>query len=163
MWRAVLAAMLLLALMGCSGDSSEKFLKEGFVSFQQQDYDKAIENYEKAIALGARSPGAFNMLGMAYRYKYQQTNQPGLQENEIISFQKALEVDPKNWAAMVNLGQTYYARGEKAKAAAWLKKALALNPQIPEKAQIEKMIAEEGGGSAPTPPGGSKRTRSSGR
>ena len=42
---------------------------------------------------------------------------------------------------MVNLGTTYYSRGDKAKAIPWLKKALALNPNHPEKAQMEKMIA----------------------
>ncbi len=53
-----------------------------------------------------------------------------------------MELDPKYWVAMINLGATYYFRGEKAKAAPWFKKALALNPDHPEKAQIEKMIAE---------------------
>ena len=55
----------------------------------------AIKNYEQAIALGVKSANAFNMLGMAYRFKYQQTKDPKLQENEIISFQKALDVDAK--------------------------------------------------------------------
>jgi Tfp pilus assembly protein PilF len=43
---------------------------------------------------------------------------------------------------MINLGVTYYGQGEKAKAAPLFKKALALNPQHPEKAEFEKMIAE---------------------
>ncbi len=145
MWRAVLTVVLVLASLGCGGgDSPEPYLKDGFVYFQQQNYDKAIESYEKAIALGGKSPGAYNMLGMAYRFKYQQTNDPALQENEIIAFEKALVVDPKNWAAMINLGNTYYARGEKTKAANLFRQALALNPNHPEKAQIQKMIAEGG-------------------
>ena len=51
-----------------------------------------------------------------------------LQESEIISFQKAVELDPKYLPAVVNLAATYYSRGDKAKAAVWFKKALALNP-----------------------------------
>jgi tetratricopeptide (TPR) repeat protein len=142
MWRAVLAVVLLLALAGCGSDSPEKYLKEGLAAFQQQDYDKAIENYEKAIAMGARSPNAYNSLGMAYRYKYQQTNNASLQDSEIIAFQKALQIDPKNWVAMINLGTTYYSRGEKARAASWFIGALTLNPNHPERAQIIQMIAE---------------------
>jgi tetratricopeptide (TPR) repeat protein len=146
MFRPVLAVILLLALMGCGkGDvGPEKYLQEGFIAFQQQNYDQAIENYEKAIAMGTKSPGAYNMLGLAYRFKHQQTKEPRLQENEIISFQKALDIDPKNWAAMINLGNTYYSRGEKIKAATWFRQALALNPNHPEKAKIEKMIGETG-------------------
>ena len=57
------------------------------------------------------------------------------------AFKKAVEVDPKFWVAMINLGTTYYALGDKAKAAPWFKKALELNPAHPEKPQLEKMIA----------------------
>ncbi len=142
MWRLSLAVILLLALLGCGGDQSEKYLQAGFAYFQQHDYDQAIENYEKAIALGTKSPGAYNMLGLSSRYKFQQTGKPELQHNEIDAFQKAVNLDPNYWEAMVNLGTTYYSRGEKAQAAVWLKKALALNPNHPEKDQIEKMIAE---------------------
>ena len=107
---------------------------------------------KRPLTLGAKSAGAYNMLGMAYRFKFQKTGKPELQENEIDAFQKALEIDPKYWVAMINLGTTYYSRGEKSKAAPWFKKALALNPSHPEKAQLEKMIGEgeqgAGGGSA---------------
>ena len=141
MWRPILVVILTLALLGCGGEQGEKYLQAGFAYFQQHDYDRAIENYEKAIAVGAKSAGAYNMLGLAYRFKYQQTGKPELQQNEIDAFEKALSLDPKYWVAMINLGTTYYSRGDKAKAIPWFKKALALNPNHPEKAQIEKMIA----------------------
>ncbi len=145
MWRSVLVVMLLLALLSCGSDQSEKYLQDGFAYFQERDYDKAIESYEKAVSLGAKSAGAYNMLGLAYRFKYQQTGNPELQGNDINAFQKALSLDHKNWAAMVNLGTTYYSQGEKAKAAALFKQALALNPNQPEKARLEKMIAAGAG------------------
>jgi Tfp pilus assembly protein PilF len=44
--------------------------------------------------------------------------------------------------ALINLGATYYHQGQKAKAAPLFKKALALNPEHPEKAQLENMIQE---------------------
>jgi tetratricopeptide (TPR) repeat protein len=143
MWRLGLITAVLWALMACGGkDNPEKFLQEGFSQFQQQNYDGAIKNYELAIALGAKSPNAYNMLGQAYRFKFQQTHDPKLAESEIISFQKAVEIDPKYWAAMLNLGTSYYSRGDKAKAAVWFKKAMEINPHHPDRGLYDKMIAE---------------------
>lgn len=154
MWRLGLVAVLLLALVGCSrNESPDKYLKEGFIHFQQQDYDGAIKNYEQAVAMGVKSPNAYNMLGMAYRFKSQQTHDPKLQESEIISFQKAVELDPQYLPAVINLATTYYSRGDKAKAAVWFKKALQLDPRHPDKAQFEKMIAEGAAGSSKKPHG----------
>lgn len=155
MRRLGLLIVLLMTIIACGGDNPDKYLKEGFIQFQMQNYDGAIQNYEKAIALGTKSPNAYNMLGMAYRFKYHQTKDPKLEESEIIFFQKAANVDPKYWPAMVNLGQAYYSRGDKAKAALWLKKALEVNPNNPDRAQYEKIIAE--GTSAPPAP--AKRPR----
>jgi len=142
MRRLWLAMILLAVLAGCGGDSgAEKYLQEGFVNFQQHNYDQAIASYEKAIKLAPKAAAAYNMLGMAYRFKYNQLRNPELKEKEIAAFKQAIEVDPKFWVAMINLGATYYYAGEKEKAAPWLKKALELNPEHPEKAQLEEMIA----------------------
>ncbi len=46
---------------------------------------------------------------------------------------------------MINLGATYHYMGEKAKAVALFKQALNVNPNHPEKAELEKMIAAEEG------------------
>jgi Tfp pilus assembly protein PilF len=81
------------------------------------------------------------MLGMAYRFKYNQLGVPEFRQKEMAAFQKAIEIDPKNWVAMINLATTYQADGQKAKAAALFKKALELNPDHPEKAALQKLIA----------------------
>jgi cytochrome c-type biogenesis protein CcmH/NrfG len=81
------------------------------------------------------------MIGMAYRFKYNRLGDPAFRQKEMAAFQKAVEIDPKNWVAMINLATDYYADGEKGKAAARFKKPLELNPNHPEKAEIEKMIA----------------------
>jgi len=142
MCRFILTAMLLAALLGCGGDSADKYTQEGFVYFQQQKYDEAIASYEKAIKLEPRAAAAYNMMGMAYRFKYNQLRVPELRQKEIAAFQKAVEIDPKNWVAMINLATDYYADGQKAKAVPLFKKALELKPDHPEKAEIEKLIAE---------------------
>jgi tetratricopeptide (TPR) repeat protein len=141
MSKFILATMLLAAILGCGGDSAEKYMQEGFVAFQHQKYDEAIASYEKAIKAEPRAAAAYNMMGMAYRFKYNQLRAPELRQKEMAAFQKAMEIDPKNWVAMINLAATYYADGQKDKAAPLFKKALELKPDHPEKAEIEKMIA----------------------
>ena len=143
MCRFILTTMLLAAILGCGGDNADKYIQEGFVYFQQQKYDEAIASYEKAIKAEPRAAAAYNMMGMAYRFKYNQLRVPELRQKEIAAFQKAVEIDPKNWVAMINLATDYYAEGQKAKAAPLFKKALELNPNHPEKASIQKMIAAE--------------------
>jgi tetratricopeptide (TPR) repeat protein len=143
MYRFGLALMVLALILGCGGDrGAEKYLQEGFVNFQQQKYDQAIASYEQAIKLDPKAAAAYNMLGMACRFKYNQLRNPELKDKEIGAFKKAIEVDPKYWVAMINLGATYYYQGDKDKAAPLFKKTLELNPDHPEKAQLEKMIAE---------------------
>jgi tetratricopeptide (TPR) repeat protein len=143
MGRFVLVLAILAVLAGCGGsDSAEKYIQEGFVHFQQQQYDQAIASYEKAIKLEPKAAAAYNMMGMAYRFKFQQLRNPEFQAKEIAAFQKSMDIDPKYWVAMINLGATYFYRGDKAKSAPLFKKALALNPDHPEKAQLEKMIQE---------------------
>jgi tetratricopeptide (TPR) repeat protein len=141
MFRIILTSLLLAALMGCGGDSADKYMQEGFVNFQQQKYDEAIASYEKAVKLQPRAAAAYNMIGMAYRFKYNQLGVPEFRQKEMAAFQKAVEVDPKNWVAMINLATDYYTDGQRAKAAPLFKKALELNPDHPEKAEIQKMIA----------------------
>jgi tetratricopeptide (TPR) repeat protein len=143
MRRFGLVLILLAALAGCSGDhGAEKYMQEGLINFQQHNYDQAIASYQKAIKLEPKAAVAYNMLGMAYRFKYNQLGKPALRDQEIAAFKKAIEVDPRFWVAMVNLGATYYYMGDKVKAAPLFKKALELNPSHPEKADFEKMIAE---------------------
>jgi tetratricopeptide (TPR) repeat protein len=142
MYKPILV-LLALTLLACGrGDTPEKYLEAGTSHFQKQEYDQAIASFQKAIELAPKSAAAYNMLGMAYRFKYNQLRDPELRAKEIAAFAKAVEVDPNYWVAMINLGATYYDQGEKAKAAPLFKKALALNPNHPEKAQLEKMIAE---------------------
>jgi tetratricopeptide (TPR) repeat protein len=79
---------------------------------------------------------------MAYRFKYNQVRNQELKQQEIAAFKKPVDIDPNYWVALINLGATYYYQGEKSKAAPLFQKALTLNPNHPDKAQLEKMIQE---------------------
>ena len=67
--------------------------------------------------------------------------------NEIINFQKAVDIDLKYWAGMLNLGATCYSQGDKAKTAVWLRKSMEFNPPHLEWALYKKIIVK----SAPPP------------
>lgn len=147
MYKFIVGMVVLLVLTSCGGgggETADKYMQAGFKHFQKQEYDQAIANFQKAVKLEPKAAAAYNMLGMAYRFKANKLGLAELRAKEIAAFQNALKADPKYWVAMINLGATYYRQGEEAKAAALFKKALALNPQHPEKQQLEKMIAEGG-------------------
>lgn len=140
---------LILVACGASGDKSQdherqaqEWLEKGMAQFQKQEYDAAIASFNKSVELYPNSAVSYNMLGMGYRFKYNQVRNQELKEKEIAAFQKAIDLDPNYWVALVNLGATYYFMGEKAKAAPLFKKALEVNPQHPEKEEIKKLIAE---------------------
>lgn len=120
----------------------KKLMDQGTAQMKKQQYDQAIATFKKALKEEPKSAALYNLLGMAYRFKYLQVRNQKLREQEIAAFKKAIEIDPNYWVALINLGVTYYQQGEKAKAAPLFKKALALNPDHPEKAQLEKMIQE---------------------
>jgi len=63
-------------------------------------------------------------------------------QKAVEAFRKAVNLEPKNYVALVNLGITLYYQGDKKQAAVYLKRALTINPNLPEKAQIEQMISE---------------------
>lgn len=120
----------------------QKLLDQGAGQMEKQQYDQAIATFKRALKEEPNSAAIYNFLGMAYRFKYNQVRNQELKQQEIASFQKAIEIDPNYWVALINLGATYYYQGEKAKAAPLFKKALKLNPDHPEKAELEKMIQE---------------------
>ena len=130
-------------LVSCQGKkSSTAFFEEGEKLFNQQKYDDAIAKYKEGITLSPESPVGYNLLGMAYRFKYNAVRGVSLKELEIDAFKKSIECDSTFWTAYINLGATYFYAGRKKEAVPLLKKALMLNPEHHEKEQIQKMIEE---------------------
>jgi tetratricopeptide (TPR) repeat protein len=144
-WSAVLIMVMAVVLTSAKSwavSQAQRFMEQGADKMEKKHYDQAIASFKQAIKANPDSAETYNLLGMAYRHKYNQVHIKDLKDQEIAAFQKAIEADPNNWVALINLGATYYYMGEKAKAAPLFKKALSLNPNHPEKAQLEKMIQE---------------------
>ncbi|MGB3340618.1 MAG: tetratricopeptide repeat protein [bacterium] len=141
--KKLLIIFFVLIIMTCGKKgNAEQYLTEGAKCIEQGQYDKAIELYQQGIKLEPKSAMAYNLLGMAYRFEFNQTGDQKWRDKEIESFEKAIELAPDFAVALVNLGATYYYSGDKEKAAPYFKHALEVYPEHPEAEEIMQMIAE---------------------
>ncbi len=145
----LLAAGILYGLVACerdeagqSADPLQSLVEKGQAAFKQGKYDQALRAYQKALKQEPRSAVILNLVGMAYRFKYNQLRSPDMKEKEIAAFKKAIEMDAKFIPALVNLGSTYYYSDRKKEAAEQFKRVLEIMPNHPEAGQLKKMIAE---------------------
>lgn len=146
---AIACCVLLLAACdddrAPSGDhagAGSRPVPAGIEAFRQQQYDQAIAHYQKALEEQPGRAEVYNLLGMAYRFKYNRDLEPALKEREIRAFQKAVELNPEFVVALVNLGSSYYYSGNKQRAARVFERALAIMPDHPEAAQLKDMIRQ---------------------
>lgn len=137
-----LAALLALSLAAGCGETASDLFTRGGEAFEQGRYDEAVKLYKEGIEKEPDSSVGYNLLGMAYRFKFNQTGIHRMKQEEIDAFKKAIELDPRNYVALVNLGVTLYYAGQKKDAAAYLQKALEIYPQHPDRARLEQMIKE---------------------
>lgn len=86
----------------------QKLLDQAAGQMKQQQYDQAIATLNQALKEEPKSATVYNLLGMAYRFKYNQVRNQELKQQEIAAFKKAIEIDPNYWVALINLGATYY-------------------------------------------------------
>lgn len=143
MKRFIYIGTILFLLLSCSEKKTSTVLfKEGKELFNQQKYNEAIAKFTEGIELSPNSAVGYNLIGMAYRFKYNAERDASLREKEIDAFKKAIECDSTFWVAYINLGATYFYSGEKKEAVPLFEKALILNPEHHEREEIEKMIDE---------------------
>jgi tetratricopeptide (TPR) repeat protein len=141
--KTLFIVFLALFIVSCGEKgSADQLFTEGAKYIEQGQYDKAIELYQRGIKVEPKSAMGYNLLGMAYRFKFNQTGEQMWRDKEIESFEKAIELAPDFAVALINLGATYYYSGEKQKAAPYFKHALEVYPQHPEAEEIKQMIAE---------------------
>ena len=86
-------------------------------------YDKALEEYEKALAINPTYATAHNNLGVLYSMR-------GLYDKALEEYEKALASNPNFAEAHTNRGNAYFRKGEYDKALEEYEKALASNPSL---------------------------------
>ncbi len=96
-------------------DKAQKF-------FEENDFERAIIHYKKAIELEPKDANLFNNLGTAYAKK-----------NDLLgaeqAYQTALGLNRSHKVALLNASQVLIQRGFYRKAEHWLKRLKALYPQ----------------------------------
>lgn len=147
----IMAAAVLtwLTMGGCSPDGnagSDAVLREGTLLFQQGKYDGAVEKYLEVLKEDPENHVAYNLLGMAYRFQFNQLGAQKYKDREIEAFRKAIELEPDYWVAYKNIAASLYYQGRKKEAVPYLEKALQLQPNDPEKELLLQWIEE---GSSP--------------
>lgn len=101
------------------------YLSKGNRAYDENEYDKAIEYYNKAIELDPDFADAYNNRGIAYRRK-------GECAKAIEDYNKAIELDPDYSEAYYNRGRAYRYLKEYDKAIEDYSKAIELNPEDAE-------------------------------
>ena len=137
-----LSAILLIASCADQNESTNKLLDEGIKLFQEGKYDASIQKYNEALKVEPSNSIAYNLLGMAYRFKFNQTGTQEYKTKEIEYFKEAIDLDPKYWVAYKNLAATLYYLDRKKEAVPYLEKALELQPNDPEKSLLLQWIEE---------------------
>ena len=137
-----LSAILLIASCADQNESTNKLLDEGIKLFQEGNYDASIQKYNEALKVEPNNSIAYNLLGMAYRLKFNQTGTQEYKTKEIEYFKEAIDLDPKYWIAYKNLAASLYYLDRKKEAVPYLEKALELQPNDPEKSLLLQWIEE---------------------
>ena len=102
---------------------------------QQGDFDRAVEQFETAIALYPDYADALNYL--AYIFALREVRL----DDALRYIQNALAVDPDNAAYLDTLGWIYYKQGRLEPALEYLRRADQLRPDDPEiKAHIQEVL-----------------------
>jgi len=117
----VVALVLALCATGAWADPYSRgndYLRKG-------EYDRAIANYTKAIALDPNDAYAYNNRGLAYRKK-------GEHGRAIADHSKAIALDPNYFFAYYNRGNAHKKKGDKEQAIADFRKALEIDPSFQE-------------------------------
>jgi tetratricopeptide (TPR) repeat protein len=125
------SALLLVA--GCAGQNKagqtkaagtvSNYVAQGSSAIKDKEYDRAIDNLNRALSLDPNNPEALNLLGMARFFKknYQAAE---------VALAKAISLNPSYSPAYNNLGNLYFMTGRLDKAEEHLKKALQISPGL---------------------------------
>ena len=103
--------------------------------YDREDWDAAVDTYEKAVRKGAKEAGVLSDLGAAYRNR-------GELQRAVASFRKAREADPTHWQSLVNLVLVEaFDRKDAAEAQKALDELKRRFPEIPDLDRLQEQIS----------------------
>jgi Flp pilus assembly protein TadD len=110
------------------------YLSKYLKTRDQEDLQKSLAHFQKAIALDPGYASAYNGLGAAY-------SQAGDVEGAIRSWEKAVEINPDLAFALYNLGLASLRKGDKVKALEYLNRYKQKEYQRLSQREKEKLDA----------------------
>ena len=125
-WRRAVPILELCVLKEDFDPENFNFL--GIAYYQGGDFRKALDSYARALELDRNNASVYNNIGSVYLQLFLRGRDPrdfGLAEQ---NFKKALEIDPKMFAACNGLAAAYKRTGRSAEAIEYWQKALAIRP-----------------------------------
>jgi cytochrome c-type biogenesis protein CcmH/NrfG len=126
----------LLAKLKQTPDDAETLAQTGNLYYDAQQFNAAVEYYNRALTVDPKNAAVRTDMGTAYLY----LNDP---DRAIQEFQNALKDNPKHGQAMFNLGLAQWrGKGDAPAAVATWEKLLKTVPDFPERANVEQMIAQ---------------------
>jgi tetratricopeptide (TPR) repeat protein len=124
----------LARLMSGGFESVQVYTTMAYAAWSQRYFEKAVENYEKALALDENSTTALNGLGFI------------LADSEIDVARglrlcrKAVELKPQNAAYLDSLGWAYFKSGQNEESKTWLRRAMDAAPHQKEIREHMKIV-----------------------
>jgi len=116
-------------------ENSELLMDLGNAYYDREDWDRAVDSYEKARRKAPKNPNLLSDLGAAHRNR-------GEFDLAVAYFRKARENDPEHWQSLLNwvLVEAYDRKDAPAAQAAFdeLKKHY---PQVPQLDRIQEQIS----------------------
>ena len=136
--------ILLLSIWHCGAPqrSAGEWIESGIDHFQAGRYTQAARAYRQAVEKEPDNAVAHNLLGMAYRFQYNETGDSAMRERETAAFRRAVELNPRFVVAIKNLAVTMKRDGNHREAARLAGRALKLFPRDPEKPLLESWIRQ---------------------
>lgn len=104
---------------------ANELFKQGEAEYEKEDYEAAIEKFEKCLAKNPENADAQFNIGVCY-------TDLGEPEKALEAYRKTLAIDPYYHHAYFNMGRIYHLRKDFVEAIAYYEKALAEDPYSPD-------------------------------
>jgi len=105
-----------------SGNSAEAYLLAGQTALKMNEFERARDDSDAALRLNPQLPGAQTLRGMVLPYL-------GDNARAMAALEKAIEADPKDFDAQLNLGAVLLTERQLDASRQHLERALALQPE----------------------------------
>jgi tetratricopeptide (TPR) repeat protein len=135
--RSKLAEFELKYLIDNGFESAQIYTTMAYAAFMQNQFDKALDYYKKALELDKNNATALN--GFGYILADREIDP----RKGLVYCKRAVDQRPQNPAYLDSLGWAYYKNGELIEARNWLRRAFDLAPQHPDIKQHIRVIIGE--------------------